>query len=216
MGNSTTRDDAFSYTKSYRKDGTWWGQTFYVKGNVLQSEGSYKENNTKYPIGTFKNYSSKGILLNVSSYNDTSKLTECIYYSPDGQKRAMIYLTPQGYGQKCWDSAGNESNFCKIETQASFKGGQEGWARYLQQNLRANVAGSFWRRVGTYTVTVKFIIDKEGKVRDVEAVSVPDQCKACAKEAIRVISKSPAWIPASINGENVPFSALQNVQFKVE
>ena len=43
-------------------------------------------------------------------------------------------------------------------------------------------------------VDVQFVVNKEGRIEDVEAVFSPDA--SLAKEAVRVIKTMPRWIPA--------------------
>ena len=64
------------------------------------------------------------------------------------------------------------------------------------------------------TVQVSFVIDKEGKVRDVEVVkSVDPRLDA---EAVKVISASPKWRPARVNGQKVSSSMTIPVEFRRE
>ena len=64
------------------------------------------------------------------------------------------------------------------------------------------------------TVQVSFVIDKEGKVRDVEVVkSVDPRLDA---EAVKVISASPKWRPARVNGQKVSSSMTLPVEFRLE
>lgn len=64
------------------------------------------------------------------------------------------------------------------------------------------------------TVQVSFVIDKEGKVRDVEVVkSVDPRLDA---EAVKVISVSPKWRPARVNGQKVSSSMTLPVEFRLE
>ena len=42
-------------------------------------------------------------------------------------------------------------------------------------------------------VTLQFTIEKDGRLRDVKVLSAPD--KSLAKEAVRVVSRSPKWTP---------------------
>jgi periplasmic protein TonB len=53
---------------------------------------------------------------------------------------------------------------------------------------------------GNTTLLVQFIVDKEGIVSDVQAVSGPEVLR---KEAERVIKKSGKWEPAIQNGRKV-------------
>ena len=61
---------------------------------------------------------------------------------------------------------------------------------------------------------VKFIVDKEGNVSDVEAISGPDT-GGLREEAVRVIKKSGKWTPAVQNGRFVKSYKRQPVSFKL-
>jgi periplasmic protein TonB len=85
------------------------------------------------------------------------------------------------------------------EIQAEFLGGIQPWKRFLQKNLRYppkavddNIQG---------TVIVQFIVDKNGEVHDVSAISGPEELRA---EAVRFIkSSSKYWIYGINNGKKV-------------
>ena len=63
------------------------------------------------------------------------------------------------------------------------------------------------------TIVVQFIVDKEGNVSDVEAVSGAQELR---DEAIRVIKKSGKWTPAVQNGRQVKSYKKQPIVFKLE
>jgi len=105
--------------------------------------------------------------------------------------------------------------FTKVEKEAKFPGGPEGWKRYLERNLNANVAAEDGAPMGNYTVKVQFIVDKEGAISNVQAIEVPKACPSCGPEAVKVIKKGPKWEPAVQNGRNVIYQAIQYVTFQV-
>lgn len=105
--------------------------------------------------------------------------------------------------------------FTKVEKEAKFPGGAEGWKRYLERNLDANVAANDGATTGNYTVKVQFIVDKSGAISNVQAIEVPKACPSCGPEAVKVIKKGPAWEPAVQNGRNVIYQAIQFVTFQV-
>lgn len=108
-----------------------------------------------------------------------------------------------------------EKIFIKVEKEAKFPGGMEGWKRYLERNLNANVAAEDGAPVGNYTVKVQFIVDKEGGISKVQAIEVPKACPGCGPEAIKVIQKGPKWEPAIQNDRKVIYQAIQYVTFQV-
>ncbi|MCW3078734.1 energy transducer TonB [Segetibacter sp.] len=105
--------------------------------------------------------------------------------------------------------------FTKVEKEAKFPGGMDGWKRYLERNLNANVAADDGAPAGNYTVKVQFIVDKEGGISNVQAIEVPKTCPSCGPEAVKVIKKGPKWEPAVQNGRNVIYQAIQYVTFQV-
>ena len=103
--------------------------------------------------------------------------------------------------------------FEKVEVEASFKGGEREWTKYLTRNLDANVAIENGANEGSYTVVVQFIVDKEGKISDVRALS--NHGHGMEEEAMRVIKKGPDWVPAIQNGRNVKAYRKQPITFVV-
>jgi len=105
--------------------------------------------------------------------------------------------------------------FTKVEKEAKFPGGPDGWRKYLERNLDANVAANDGAPTGNYTVKVQFIVDKEGNISNVQAIEVPKACPSCGPEAVKVIKKGPKWEPAVQNGRNVIYQAIQFITFQV-
>ena len=93
---------------------------------------------------------------------------------------------------------GEPEIFTEVQIQAGFPGGMEGWKRFLirtwhtpDKAIAENIYG---------TVVVEFIVDKEGVVSDIKAISGPEELQ---KEAVRVIGRSGKWTPAIQNGHKV-------------
>lgn len=105
--------------------------------------------------------------------------------------------------------------FTKVEKEAKFPGGAEGWRRYLERNLNANVAADDGAATGNYTVKVQFIVDKEGNISNVQSIEVPKACPSCGPEAVKVIKRGPKWEAAVQNGRNVIYQAIQFITFQV-
>ena len=103
--------------------------------------------------------------------------------------------------------------FEKVEVEASFKGGEREWRKFLERNLDANTPVDNGAREGQYTVVIQFIVDKEGKISDVKAMT--KHGFGMEDEAVRVIRKGPSWIPAVQNGRNVKAYRKQPITFVV-
>jgi periplasmic protein TonB len=103
--------------------------------------------------------------------------------------------------------------FTKVEIESEYPGGFPAWLRYLNKNFRYPEDALNNEIQGT--VIVQFIVDKDGAVSDVEAVSGPEM-GGLRQEAIRVIKQSGKWIPAIQNGRQVRSYKKQPVIFKLE
>jgi protein TonB len=104
--------------------------------------------------------------------------------------------------------------FEKVEVEASFPGGDGAWRKFLERNLRGDVASENGAPAGTYTVVVQFVVDKEGNVSDVKALT--SHGYGMEDEAVRVIKKGPQWKPAIQNGRNVKAYRRQPITFQIE
>lgn len=79
------------------------------------------------------------------------------------------------------------------------------YLKYPQEAVRDGIQG---------TVEVGFIIDKDGKVKDVKVVKSVDPLLDA--EAVKVISASPKWRPARVHGQKVNSSMSLPVEFRLE
>lgn len=104
-----------------------------------------------------------------------------------------------------------DKTFTKVEIESDFPGGQSAWIRYLTKTLVYPQEAQDNEIQGQ--VIVQFIVDKEGNVSDVEAISGPNELRG---EAVRVIKKSGKWTPAVQNGRQVKSYKKQPITFRLE
>jgi protein TonB len=103
--------------------------------------------------------------------------------------------------------------FDKVEIEAKFPGGDAKWRQYLERTLNANVPVDNGAPEGTYTTVIQFVVDKEGNISDVRAMT--NHGFGMEEEAMRVIKKGPAWTPAVQNGRQVKAYRKQPITFQV-
>jgi hypothetical protein len=103
--------------------------------------------------------------------------------------------------------------FDKVEIEPSFPGGDLRWIKYLERNLDASVPGKKKVPDGAYTVLVQFIVDIEGNISDVRALTAHGY--GMEAEAIRVVKTGPKWMPAIQNGHKVNAYRRQPITFIV-
>lgn len=92
---------------------------------------------------------------------------------------------------------------------AQFPGGMEEWDNYVSQNLRFPKKARKKKREGM--VLVWFSIDSLGNVKEAKALNDPG-C-GLGKEAVRLVMKSPKWIPAEQSGFKANYRQIQTVTF---
>lgn len=103
--------------------------------------------------------------------------------------------------------------FDVVEVEASFPGGESAWRRFLEQNLNAAVPANNRAPAGTYTVVIQFVVDRDGKVSDIKALT--HHGYGMEGEVIRLLRKAPRWSPAVADGQKVRAYRKQPVTFMV-
>ncbi len=112
--------------------------------------------------------------------------------------------------------------FQKVEIDAEFPGGTNGWTRYVTREIERNI-DELQDDGRSGTVVVLFIVDKEGGVSEVRALPcseagvgncLPPNSKL-AEIAVNAIKKGPKWKPAVQNGRNVKAYRRQPVTFQL-
>jgi protein TonB len=103
--------------------------------------------------------------------------------------------------------------FDKVEIEASFPGGEVKWRQYLEKTLQPNTPVDNGAPADKYTVYVQFIVDKEGNISDVHALT--NHGYGMEAEAVRVIKAGPKWTPAIQNGRQVKAYRKQPITFIV-
>lgn len=104
--------------------------------------------------------------------------------------------------------------FTKVEQEASFPGGNAAWAEFLQKTMKTNVPKKNKAPEGRYQVIARFIVDVDGKLSDISCETVHGY--GLEQEVVRVLKKSPDWLPARVNGKTVRAYRRQPVTFLVE
>jgi hypothetical protein len=111
------------------------------------------------------------------------------------------------------DADDSNKIFDRVEIEASFPGGDQVWRRYLERTLNGSTPVDHGAPHGTYTVVVQFVVDKEGNISNVTALT--NHGYGMEQEVVRVITKGPKWNPAIQDGRQVKASRRQPVTFVV-
>lgn len=149
---------------------------------------------------------------------DVTKLedTKIDVVSQQGVK-SDVAVPPVDQGKAVVEAPKDETNydqtFTKVEVEAEFPGGAGAWSKYLTRNLNAQAPSDAGAPAGQYTVVVQFIVDKEGNISDVKALT--NHGYGMEEEAVRAIKKGPKWTPAIQNGRQVKAYRKQPITFVV-
>jgi len=103
--------------------------------------------------------------------------------------------------------------FQAVEIEASVDINQ--WRQHLQGHLMAPIAKAARKgmRVGTYTVNVRFLVEKDGSISDVKALDDPGYGLAAASE--KVVKTGPRWSPGIYEGKIVRSYHTQPITFVI-
>jgi periplasmic protein TonB len=111
------------------------------------------------------------------------------------------------------DSAMEGKIFEAVEEEAYFPGGEQGWRSWLEQNLDPAAPIVKGAPAGLYTVYIQFVVDLDGKVSAIKALTKHGY--GMEAEVMRILRKSPPWVPAIQHGKNVRAYRKQPVTFQV-
>lgn len=105
-----------------------------------------------------------------------------------------------------------EEIFRAVEQQPQFPGGQAELMKYLSSNLKYPPAAAEQGIQGR--VVVQFVVSKTGSISGVKVLQ--SLHPSCDKEAIRLISSMPKWIPGKQNGNPVNVYYTIPIRFKLQ
>lgn len=160
---------------------------FYENGNIFQ-EGHAVRDSVK--SATWNYYSEEGKLIGTEQYDN-------------GKVRSS----------SCIDADGNPvKSECKNE-EADFVGGIDGWRAFLTSFLNPDVPVKNNAPAGTYTVMLQFVVEKDGRLNDIKALTAFGY--GMEQEAIRVLRRSPRWQPGILFGHTVRAYRRQPITFQI-
>jgi N-acetylmuramoyl-L-alanine amidase len=106
----------------------------------------------------------------------------------------------------------DDKTFYKVEEEAKFPGGEGEWSKYISSKLYKEV-DALTKANKSGTCVVQFIVDTEGNISDVKAVTM--QGTKLSEIAIDAVKKGPKWVPATQNGKKVKAYRKQPVTFHI-
>jgi Na+-translocating ferredoxin:NAD+ oxidoreductase RnfG subunit len=98
------------------------------------------------------------------------------------------------------DYLDNDSNQIELKpnVKASFPGGEAKFREYVQRTFQFPVRCQDYGINGY--VVLRFIVDSKGEISDIKVIEETKTCPEFSSEAIRILQKSPRWVPGQVNG----------------
>lgn len=104
--------------------------------------------------------------------------------------------------------------FTIVEENAEFPGGVSEMVKFIQKNLQYP---SMAREAGiSGKCFLKFVVNEDGDISNVEVLKGVSGCPDCDKEAIRVVKSMPKWKPAKMTGRSVKCYFNLPISFKIQ
>ncbi|MES2810781.1 MAG: energy transducer TonB [Bacteroidota bacterium] len=96
-----------------------------------------------------------------------------------------------------------------IERQPTFPGGKDAFNKFVTQTIKYPAASTIQG-----DVELSFMVNTDGTLSDIKiAKSLAEDLD---KEAIRILQRSPKWIPAKKNGKLIDCAATATVGFRLK
>lgn len=169
------------------------------KNGQVKFEEHYSNLEKRIKDGVCTEYYNNGKLASKINYvNNTIDGEMMTYYSNGQLRRKDIYKQDVFQSGNCYTKDGKDTTHFVYYQQASFFGGNDALMKYLSDNIKYPKKA---RKAGVVgTVVVSFVVDKKGKVKNINIVKSihPDLDKA----AVKVVKNMPLWTPGISEGEN--------------
>lgn len=100
-----------------------------------------------------------------------------------------------------------------VEEEADFPGGFAEMAKFINENIDYPQEAIDLGIKGR--VTVRFVVEKDGRISNVSVATPLAGCKACDKAAVKVVEKMPSWKAGKNGGREVRTWVTLPVKFEV-
>lgn len=198
--------------------------TWYYESGSIQSSGMFEENKQ---VGLHKDYYENGSLRKEMLYEEDTRhyiqflSEEGENLIPDGKGlvsepvqrlNRTVYMEIENYTSVAsyYINPPADTVFTMVEAEAEYVGGLEKLAmdirallKYPRNARRKGVEGK---------VLVQFVVDKSGRVKDSSVVKGLDP--ECDREAISMVNRLQAWIPAEHHGKEVASRFVLPINFR--
>ncbi|HTB53437.1 MAG TPA: hypothetical protein VK718_11750 [Ferruginibacter sp.] len=233
-----SKDSAFYYSQFTKQDTVYTRTSYWVRSNKVKSINSYSDSSFDKPKGLSRtfyengsiedsvyytptgsevayNFYKSGQLADSSVYSDRGDCLYARHYYENGNLWVNYYYstTQKKEITEAYDITGKKINNFIYKRQSSLPGGVADWSMFCRKNLNPDVPVDNGAPVGTYKVKISFTVNKDGTISSIRALTHLGY--GMENEVIRIIKKSPNWLPAIELNEIVSSRKIQPVMFVV-
>lgn len=146
------------------------------------------------------------------NYEDGFKQGEWLgTFKKTGQRYFVeSYERGEMMGGTSFDEEGQPHDYRTVSSLAAFKGGMKAWTKYIKDEMK--YPKKLARKRISADVSVSFVIDTDGSLTDI-AVLHPTRPEF-DNEALRLLTQSPRWQPATERGQKVKSRFRTTIQFR--
>lgn len=221
--------EAYYHVDQVKINDTCWEWNYYTAGRPRWLSVQFRDQQGKIWHGKYIVYKDNGYADSSGYYRDGKREGEWYVMASNNQVlKKLEYANGVLMSEKDSTTVKQEreaeaaaalgkqnpegKSFTKVEIESEFPGGISAWTKYLTKNLRYPQESI--KRNATGMVQVQFIVDKEGKITNVEIYRSVEYF--IDKEAMRLITTSPNWTPAVQDGRKVKSYKRQPIGFVLQ
>ncbi len=208
--------------KGWYESGKLKDSGMYSNGVLIGNEFGWFEDGSLHSIkkfdttgkgnGSYVNYYANRAVRDSGSYNNNKRNGIWYYYREDNSPASeVLFANDSIMSYKAFDAKGKQlTNTKEFEREAAFKGGDPAWNKFLSDKLTSLYARSD-AALYVGTCDVLFIVNTDGTVSDVEAVSSTND--ALLNFITKLLLQTKKWEPAM--QYNLPVRAWRKQRFTI-
>ncbi len=110
----------------------------------------------------------------------------------------------------------NARIFETVDVEAEFPGGADSLRKFIFDNINMVSIIEFSDKEMYNKVIVRFVVNQDGDVEQVEIDKAGTYCPPCNIEALRLVKSMPKWSPGKVKGEAVSMYFRLPIIFAVQ
>jgi protein TonB len=210
-----TEDAVYFASLEKISDTAWQWKNYHFSGPLISVE-TYKDENTTIPNGYFAWFDARGRIDSCGYTRLGKKHDSWLFFTDsltiwqsDKYDNGVLIERKDSITLLLEREKNDSIKEFPDEKEATFKGGDKGWIKYLQSNIKYPERAEKMGKTGT--VKIFFMVDTDGTLKNIRLYQSVEY--SLDEEGIRLLRKSPKWEPAFQNGKNVKAYRIQPVTF---